>query len=379
MSKYDDFDYHVGGAQANGQPEDNAFTHIGFMLSWLIRHDLGLTRLFGPDVIRQVKDGSLRPNDLRDFVDGQLLGQTLKREAGAFLDAYYMSAGYSADYDAEFGDLPEYGVPDDPEHQVRIDRRIDDSYGRWVAAGRPKMGTPAGLWAAPRLNAAETGDPWTELAQKWLDSGQPFPKDSDELRSNPDLMAQMAALDMKDLNITFQYSGPSELLESIRLPEGIKVVRVEPPKSHVDPDLESLVADAVGVPMNIDSLPANKWGAATLNRAIRNLGLKGKDVLLVTGMGKVKADPTVQVYRAPGVDRDRLLVEFQRYQENMLRGKWADGPVGDVPARWSRAKPNLPHNLVWFAIDEYVVYIASPAERSEVELMAGRLLAALRR
>lgn len=42
MSKYDDFDYHVGGAQANGQPDDNAFTHIGFMLSWLIRGGLGV-------------------------------------------------------------------------------------------------------------------------------------------------------------------------------------------------------------------------------------------------------------------------------------------------------------------------------------------------
>jgi hypothetical protein len=338
---------------------------------------LGKTRFFGPDIKRQVADGSLRPNDLRDFVDGQLLAQTLKSDGAAFLDAYY-GGGYPTDYEAEFGDLPAYGVPDDPEHQIRIDRRIDDAYGRWVAAGRPKMGTPSALWAVPRLNTLDTGDPWTELAQKWLDSGQPFPKDSDELRSNPELMAQMAAIDLKDLNITFQYSGPSELLDKFPLPEGIKVVRVESPQFHVDPDLESLVADAIGVPMHIESMPANKWDAATLNRAIRNLGLKGKDVLLVTGMGTARAEPTAQVYRVAGLDRDRLVPEFQRYFENMLRGKWSDGSVGDLPARWCRSNFAEPHNLVWFAIDGYVAYVASPAERSEVELMAGRLLAALR-
>lgn len=152
MSKYDDFDYHVGDAVAKGQPEDNAFTHIGFMLAWLIGRGLGKTRSFGPKIERQVADGTLRPNDLRDLVDGQLLAQTLKPEAVAFLDAYYASAGYSDDYEAEFGDLPDYGVPDDPEHQDRIDRRIDAAYDRWVAAGRPKMGTLArsGLRPASR-------------------------------------------------------------------------------------------------------------------------------------------------------------------------------------------------------------------------------------
>lgn len=379
MAKFDDFDYHVAAAVAGGQPENNAFTHIGLMLSWLIRHGLGKTKFFGPDIERQVADGTLCPNDLRDFVDGQLLGQTLKPEATAFLHAYYMSAGYAADYEVEFGDLPQYGVPDDPEHQARIDRRIDAAYERWVAAGRPKMGTAEALWAAPRLSAAETGDPWAKLAQKWLDSGRPFPKDSDELRADPEFAAQLASMDLKDLDLTFQYSGPSELLDKFPLPEGIKVIRVERPVWHLDPDLEKTVADAIGLPMDLDSLPASKWGAATLSRAIRNLGLKGKDVVLVNGMGTVRAEPTVQVFRLTGVDRDRLLPEFRRYFENMVRGKWADGFVGDLPARWCRAMFAGPHYLIWFAIDEFVVYIASSAEKAEVERMAGNLLAALRR
>lgn len=378
MTKYDDYDYHVAAAQAVGQPEDNAFTHIGFMLSWLIRRGLGRARYFGPDIERQVADGALRPNDLRDFVDGSLLAQTLKPEAAAFLNAYYMS-GYPADYNIEFGDMPEYSVPDDADHQARIDARIDDAYSRWTAAGRPKIGTSDALWAVPRLKAPETGDPWTDMAQKWLDSGQPFPKNSDELRANPELTAALAAIDLKDLGITLQYSGSGEFLDKFPMPEGIKVVRVEPVRFHVDPDLESLVAGAIGVPMDIESMPANKWGAATLNRAIRNLGVKGKDALLVTGMGTSGAHPVVQVHFLPGVDRDQLLPEFQRYLENRVRGKWQDGRAGDLPARWCLTKIAGPTNLAWFAIDGCVAYLAGGSDRSELEVMAGNLLAALRR
>lgn len=222
----------------------------------------------------------------------------------------------------------------------------------------------------------------TELAQKWLDSGQPFPKDSDELRANPELATLMGAIDLKDLDITVQYSGPSELLESHPLPEGIKVVRVEPVRYHVDPDLEKVVADAVGVPMKVDSLPADKWGAATLNRAVRNLGLKGKDVLLVTGMGTTKGNPVVQVHSLPGVGRDRLVPEFQRYHENMVRAKWRDGLVDDLPARWSTTTFSTlspPWILVWFAVDGYVASVASGSDRETVEAMARGLLDALRR
>jgi hypothetical protein len=349
------------------------------MLSWLIRHGLARTKVIGPDIERQVADGTLRPNDLRDFVDGQLLGQTLKPEATAFLDAYYMSAGYATDFDAEFGDMPDYSVPDDAVHQDRIERRIDAAYERWVAAGRPKTGTAEALWAMPPLTVAETGDPWAQLAHKWLDSGRPLPKDSDELRADPEFMAQLASIDTKDLNITIQYYGPSELLDKSPLPEGIKVVRMERPVWHIDPELEKTVADAIGVPMDLDSLPASHWGAATLNRAIRNLGLKGKEVVLVSGMGKVRAEPTVRVFHLPGVDRDRLAAEFQRFIESVSRGKWADIPIGDVTARWRRMKFDVYHNLIWFTIDEFVVSITSSAEKSEVERMAGNLLAALQK
>jgi hypothetical protein len=382
MSKYDDFDYHVGDAVAKGQPEDNAFTHIGFMLAWLIGRGLGKSKFFGPKIERQITDGTLRPNDLRDLVDGQLLTQTLKPEAVAFLDAYY-HAGYPPDYEAAFPNLPEYGVPDDPEHQAVIDRLIDDSYGRWVAAGRPKPGSPGAVWARPFLTApTPTGNPLTDLAQSWIAAGKAMPRSSADFQADPDFMARLAAIKPEDLNLVFEYSSPSspeEIAAKLGLPEGIKIVRVERQESHVDQDLELVVATAIGVPLNLESLPASKWGAATLNRALRNLGVKGRDVVLVTGMGTPKGNPVVQVQSLPGVERDRLVPEFQQYHENLARGKWKDGLVGNLPARWGTAPIAEPWILVWFAVDGYVASIASGSDRETVEQMAKRLLGALRR
>ena len=145
MTKYDDLDYHLGDAMDKGQPDENAFTHIAFMLSWLIRRDLGEPEFFESDIVRRVKDRSLRPNDLSPLVDGQLVDDMLKPEGSTFLDSYY-APGYLEDYQAEFVELPDYGVSDDPEHEARIDARIDSAYERWVDAGRPGPGEPAALW-----------------------------------------------------------------------------------------------------------------------------------------------------------------------------------------------------------------------------------------
>src|SRR5690349_15012547 len=40
VTSYDRIDWHLDSAIAAGQPEENAFAHIGLYLAWLIRHDL---------------------------------------------------------------------------------------------------------------------------------------------------------------------------------------------------------------------------------------------------------------------------------------------------------------------------------------------------
>jgi len=344
--------------------------------AWLIGHDLGRTKFFDSGIVDQVKDGTLRPNDLRDFVDGQLLAQTLKPDGAAFLDAYYMT-GYPADYDSEFGTLPEYSVPDNPECQARIDRRIDASFHRWVAAGRPKAGSPEAVWGPPKLSPSSAGDTMADLTRAWVAAGMPQPKTSADLAANPELAAILAATHTE---MTFTYSGPSDLFEELRLPASINVVRVERPQSHLDPELESAVARAIGVPMDLESFPANKWGEATLNRAIRSLGMNGRDVVLVAGMGTVRAEPTIQVMSLPGVNRDRLLPEFKRYLENRVRGKWNDDVVDELPCRTCQVRfAGEASTLVWFAIDGFVVYVASAAGKAATDSMTLSLLLALRK
>jgi hypothetical protein len=339
VTKYDDFDYHVGDAVDKGQDPDGAFTHIGFMLAWLLSHDLGDSEFFGPDLVSQVLDGSLRPNELRDFSDGKLVADMLTPEGASFLDAYY-SQGYLSDYGDEFGELPDYGVPDDPEHQARIDRRIGQAYQQWVAANRPAPGEPAAPWVSEPAIEPE------------LEATLPQP-------------------------ITWQYSGPEELLANLTLPEGIRIERVEPQRSHVDPALESAVATAIGKSMDLESLPSHKWGSASLSRALRNLGVNRADALVVAGWGN-DADPTVEIHRLKGVERDRLAAEFRPYIENRVRAKWGDGTVAELPARWGLATFAEPSTLVWFALDGFVVYLASVAPEDRVRATASRLIAGLR-
>lgn len=325
MTKYDDFDFHVGHAVEQGRAEDSAFTHIGFMLAWLIEHDLANSRYFPPSIVQQVKDGSLRPNDLRDLVDGQLLSITLKRAGSAFLDAYYGS-GYGADFEAEFGDLPQYGVPDDAEHKARIGRRIDAAWDRWDKAGRPKLGQKGALWT-------ETDD--TDVLTGMLESLMTG-------TTNP----QTAGAAHRPI-----MSGRIDML----------------PKEHVDLELEACVSRALGGGVSTESSDARQWGSSVLNRLLTALGVLASEAVVATAMGAQPADPRVEVYRIPGINGGRLLNVFQDYFTDRAR-KWRDGPLGSIHARWAVSKyAGLPdYTLVWFAVDGYVVHIVSP-DRSAVE------------
>jgi hypothetical protein len=340
MSKYDDYDYHVGDAVAKGRPEDNAFTHIGFMIAWLIGRGLCDPEAFGQDISAQVVAGSIQPNLLRDYCDGKLMSGMLTREGSRFLDAYYTS-GYFADYQAEFESLPDYGVPDDREHQARIERRINRAYERWVKANRPAPGDPGALW-------------------------EPV------MPPQADIEKAIASVPM-----VWEYYGPEELLGKMPLPEGVQIVRAEPKRSHVDPALEATVAAAVGTLMDIESLPSHKWGSATLRRVLRDLGLGRSDAITVRAMGKT-AEPTVEVHRLRGVDRERIVGAFSRYFENRAGGKWMDGTVGDLPARWGTRTYAEPSTLVWFALDGFVAFLVSTAPSDVVSATALRLLEALR-
>jgi hypothetical protein len=184
-----------------------------------------------------------------------------------------------------------------------------------------------------------------------------------------------ADFDPSKVKMVWEYSGPEELLDKALIPEGVEVVRVERPPSHVDPELEARVAAAIRRPLELESLSSRRWGVASLNRALRNLGAQG--AVMVIGRGPGWSDPSVEVHRVSG-SPDALATEFKRYIENRAWAKWRDGIVGDIPARWGKEKPPGSSNLIWFAIDDYVVYLISSEDETALKSMAVAMRAALK-
>jgi hypothetical protein len=136
---YDKLDWHLDGAVAAGQPEENGFVHIGFYLAWMIRHDLHDPLWFPPEHVAAVKAGEMSGSDLADDIDTKLGADEMSPEGSAFSDACY--ARYLEAYAQAFAHVPDYGVVDEPANEARAAEEIDRLYAGWVADGRP---APAG-------------------------------------------------------------------------------------------------------------------------------------------------------------------------------------------------------------------------------------------
>lgn len=101
----DKLHWHFDGAVPAGQPPENAFTHIGFYLAWLIRHGLRNARFPLPEHVAAVKRGEMTGSDLPDDIDTKLVSQGMNGEGCAFSDARY--GAYTTEYGDLFKDLPD--------------------------------------------------------------------------------------------------------------------------------------------------------------------------------------------------------------------------------------------------------------------------------
>jgi len=292
---YDDDDYHVADAAEHGQPEDNAFTHIGFFLAWLIRHDLVDRVVFDARICEQVRSGVLRPNELRDLVDGGLVAEEMNSEGVAFADAYYER--YMEEFSEEFSDLPVYGVSDEPEYEARIAAVIDRAYAEWVKAGRPKLKTPKAGGLPTNL------DP------------PPMPE------------------------IRFEVVDTSKM-----------------PSPHIAPDLEAKVIAAVGDPLDLMSTTARNWGLASINRALRTLGVSPTEATVLSGFGD-EGTPVVSVVVVPGVSGPKLAEVFGPSEERTPGYRHRTEIVGGEAMRLSTGRIP-PDNALWlggwFTVDGYL-------------------------
>lgn len=329
--KFDDLDYHAGEAEEAGYPAENGFTHIGLYLAWLIRHDLHNPEHFPAEHVAAVRSGDMAGSDLADHLDDKLMADDMTAEGASFSAARYDA--YLANYEREFAAEPSYSIEDDAASYARIAPAIDREYGEWVAAGRPRPTAPdLHERAESTVRGRESGATASTTRQR-ID---------DDLDSN---------LESRSFTITN--------VENL-------------PRPHVAPELERLLTDRLGLPAGeVQSSPANRFGSSLLNRALKRLGVNGRDatvVFAIAGTGEGAA--MVSIYAVPGIDGPRLETEFADAIHRPSGRKWAPHPiVGRTVHRIADAQ----FEVVYWAIDGLVFHVGANVGANVAELV-GRLM-----
>jgi hypothetical protein len=332
MAVYDKLDWHYDSAVSAGQPAENAFTHIGFYLAWLIRHDLHNARSLPREHVEAVKRGEMTGSDLADDIDTKLVGQVMNADGRAFSDARY--GNYTTEYGELFKDLPDYAVIDDEPNYRRVEQLLDRLYADWVAAGRPK--------AAPEPPIAG------ELPTPASVSGMVPPGFSE-----------------------------GRLAELLAPWGGTEVTVMRPPTEaempHIAPELEALIPrDLTTPPMEVSSVRASQWGSSLLNRALKRLETRSKDAVVVNGMGgQLEETLTVTIYGVPGVPAERLGTEFQSAVPRPPGAKWTMREVGGKTVNWAKGRDFA--QAYWTRDGIVVVVAGSTSNSSAVQGAISRL------
>ena|SRR5438477_1366802 len=141
MANIDRADWHYGGNYPAGLPPENAGTHIGMYLAWIVHRNLGskeLSQLSG-DTYSWVLSREVTGRDLLfTKLDEKFFYQLLSPEGEAFTRSYYESNGYANDYDRVLGaDLPSlYHVKDTWENFDKLAPVLDERLAAWRALNK---------------------------------------------------------------------------------------------------------------------------------------------------------------------------------------------------------------------------------------------------
>lgn len=318
MSYYDRVDWHVEAAEDAGQPEEQAFTHIGLFLAWAIRRKLHNRRLFAAEHVAALLAGEMTGSDLQDDIDGKLAPDLFTREGQRFAEARY--ADYVNAFNGLFPGLPDYGVVDDATSAAVVEPFLDRLYADWVAAGRPK----------------------------------PEPQPDLDLDLEP-TSEEMAA---------FEAHLQAQMEQSERMREEVRTS----PSYHRAPELERLVpAELFGPIGDSMSVTAAEHRSSQLNRSLKRLGVKPRDAIVAWAMGETGA-PILTVYRVPGQQAADLQREFEG--SSFPGYRWMSRQVGDRVVRWAErtGKPrrNDPLSATYafaqWAEDEHVIELSGEDE-----------------
>jgi hypothetical protein len=105
---------------------------------------------------------------------------------------------------------------------------------------------------------------------------------------------------------------------------------------HGAPELEALIPrDITSPPTALSSVSATQWGSSLLNRTLKRLGVKPRDVVVVNGVGgRGEEALMVALYGIPGVAREKLDAAFS-FGLATPGGKWQKLDVGGTLVNWA--------------------------------------------
>lgn len=315
--KYDDWGWHIEAAIDAGQPMEAGFLHIGLYLAWLIRHDLHEPTAFPRDHVAAVKSGELAGSDLADDIDGKLVSDMLTDEGAAFSDFYYPT--YGDDFASAFASQAAYDVEDTPANYEWIAAVLDAALGAWTAAGRPS--------------------PAREAADRMVES----------LREGrgPTLSASMSRAELDAYMDELVRSGSFET---------VNVEDIEGP--HVAPELERSMAMRLGLdPSGVTSSPASQWGSSLLNRALKRLGVRPRDVVVVSAiLGSREETVMVALYSVPDTSAASLATEFASAVHRPSSRPWRST---EIAGRDVMVTSDRDFTVIYWAIDGFVFHLGA--------------------
>lgn len=136
---FDKAKYHAETVEEQGLPEQHAYHHTTYFLSWLIRNGL-MSDGFEQQGRRELDDyrrGRITINALYERWDCCLISDMLSAEGNAFAHAYFDFSGgaWIGDYiELLQGNLAtEFHIPYTAENEAQIHRVIDARFAAWRA------------------------------------------------------------------------------------------------------------------------------------------------------------------------------------------------------------------------------------------------------
>lgn len=134
---YDKAKYHDESIQSLGLPDEHAYNHTTFFMSWLVRNHL-MSEDFEyvkGNPVNDYRHGKISINKLYEWWDCCLISDMLNREGNAFAQAYFDfdKGKYLEDYSKHLQKnlATQLHVPYTAENEATIHAIIDKRYKEW--------------------------------------------------------------------------------------------------------------------------------------------------------------------------------------------------------------------------------------------------------